>query len=413
MSETIMVPTDSADQTAPKHSNETFFSWLRGNRTAVKRVLAMALFSRFMLVLAGWIANYFQKNPVYQTYIDRGYQFTPHWLIDMWARWDAGWYLSIAGGGYSPGADLGNAYSNMAFFPLYPYLVKAMTFWLPGSVQSAGVLIFAGLILSNLCFLMGMLMLYYLTRRLLGEEKGAERAVLLTLCLPAAFIFSAFYTESLYLLLTLAVCIAAEDDRWLLSAIFASLAALTRANGFVIAVVPAWIYLSRCGWDFRRMGWRWIWFMLVPLAVVMHFAVLYRITGNFFAFFQAQKAWSRGQVTPLQIVIEFLAALNDELPQVGILDRIAYVSYAFAAVWAFIKAKNLRAYMAYAAALVAIYGASGLMYSQTRYTLVVFPVAIFLASRFRDEEKFYLTCAVLAMIQVLLWIGWTNYYWIC
>lgn len=413
MSENLTIPAIAADQPDPTSLNETFFSWLRRDRAAVKRVLKMALFSRLMLLLAGWIANYFQKNPVYQTYIDQGFQFTPHWLIDMWSRWDAGWYLSIAGGGYSPGADLGNAYSNMAFFPLYPCLVRAMTFWLPDSAQSVGVLLLAGLILSNLCFLMSMLMLYFLTRRLIGAEKVAERTVVLTLCLPAAFIFSAFYTESLYLFLTLAVCIAAEDDRWFLSAIFASLAALTRANGFVIVVIPAWIYLSRRKWNFRRIGWRWLWFLLVPLAIAGHFATLYRITGDFFAFFQAQKAWSRGQVTPLQIVIEFLAALNDELPQIGILDRIAYVSYAAVTIWALVKEERLRAYMAYAAALVAVYGASGLMYSQTRYTLVVFPVAIFIASRFRDEKKFYLTCAVLAMIQVLLWIGWTNYYWIC
>ena len=59
------------------------------------------------------------------------------------------------------------------------------------------------------------------------------------------------------------------------------------------------------------------------------------------------------------------------------------------------------------------YGASGLMYSMTRYTLVVFPAAIFASLRIRNEEVFRWLCAALAVIQTLLWIGWTNYYWIC
>ena len=388
-------------------------AWAKTRIVTIRRLLEIMIASRLLLIAAAWIANYYQKNPTYQRYIDQGYQFTPRWLIDMWCRWDSGWYLSIAGGGYDAGAALGEAYSNMAFFPLYPYLVKLLTFWLPDSFRSPALLLTVGLVLSNVCFFLSLALLYYLTMRLLGDEKIAERAVFLLVSLPAAYIFSAFYTESLYLFLSLCVCIAAERDRWFLSALFAALAALTRANGFLIALVPGWIYLARRGRDFRKIGWRWLGFLLVPAALAVHFYTLYLKTGNFFAFFEAQKAWARGTVAPLQIVIEFLAAFNDAQPQVGILDRICFVAFLLLSVRMIVRCEKLRAYGIYALGLMAAYGASGLMYSMTRYTAVVFPVLIYVAAAMKDEEKFRLVCLASGLVQVMLWIGWTNYYWIC
>lgn len=388
-------------------------AWARSRTETMRRLLFMAIGSRLLLILTAWIANYYQKNPTYQRYIDQGFQFTPRWLIDMWCRWDSGWYLSIAGGGYDPGAALGEAYSNMAFFPLYPYLVKLFTFWIPESMRSPALLLTAGLVLSNVCFFLSLVLLYYLTMRLLGDEKIAERTALLLISLPAAFIFSAFYTESLYLFLSLCVCVAAERDRWFLSALFAALATLTRANGFIIALVPVWIYIARRGWDLRKIGWRWLGFLLVPAALVGHFFTLYLKSGNFFAFFEAQKAWARGTVGPIQIAIEFFAAFNDEMPQVGILDRVFFVAFLLLSFRLLMRCEKLRAYGAYALGIMILYGASGLMYSMTRYTAVVFPVLIYVAAAINDEEKFRLVCLTSALAQVMLWIGWTNYYWIC
>ena len=404
---------ERCDSTTSYGGRGRYIAWAKDHGRTVRRLLTLALGSRLLLILAGWIANYYPKNPTYQRYIDQGFQFTPRWLIDMWCRWDSSWYLSIAGGGYSAGESLGNAYSNMAFFPLYPDLVRLLTVWLPSSVQSPALLLTAGLAISNLCFFASIVLLYALTLRLTGEKAVAGRTALLTVCLPAAYIFSAFYTESLFFFLSLCVCVAAERDRWALSAVFAALAALTRANGFVIVLVPAWIYMSRRGWDFRRLGWRWTWFLLVPLAIAAHFFTLYLKTGDFFAFFMAQKAWARGTVSPIGILRESIDALRDPSPQLAILDRAAFLAYLTISACAIWREKTLRAYAVYAAGLMLAYGASGLMYSMTRYTLVVFPAAIFASLRIRNEEAFRWLCAALAVIQTLLWIGWTNYYWIC
>src|SRR3954467_15005723 len=47
---------------------------------------------------------------------------THYSLINMWSRWDAGWYYSIAKSGYKFAPD---QRSNTAFFPVYPMLIRA------------------------------------------------------------------------------------------------------------------------------------------------------------------------------------------------------------------------------------------------------------------------------------------------
>ena len=64
-------------------------AWARARTETMRRLLFMAIGSRLLLILTAWIANYYQKNPTYQRYIDQGFQFTPRWLIDMWCRWDS------------------------------------------------------------------------------------------------------------------------------------------------------------------------------------------------------------------------------------------------------------------------------------------------------------------------------------
>ena len=49
-------------------------------------------------------------------------------LLDLPARWDAGWYLGIANTGYSYASDSTSQYQqNIAFFPAYPMAMRAVS----------------------------------------------------------------------------------------------------------------------------------------------------------------------------------------------------------------------------------------------------------------------------------------------
>ena len=89
-----------------------------------------------------------------------------HNAVNATERQDAARYLSIATQGYRP--DDGSA----AFFPLYPSVVRAVS-WLP-LVGPLG----AALLVSNAAFLAALVMLHALTRFEFGSESMARRAVL-------------------------------------------------------------------------------------------------------------------------------------------------------------------------------------------------------------------------------------------
>ena len=74
-------------------------------------------------------------------------QESSHVLLAVWGRWDAVHYLDIATQGYRG--------TNMAFFPLYPLLIRIV-----GSL--AGNHLVAGLLISNASFFFGLLYLYKL-----------------------------------------------------------------------------------------------------------------------------------------------------------------------------------------------------------------------------------------------------------
>ena len=148
-------------------------------------------------------------------------QESSHVLLAVWGRWDAVHYLDIATQGYH-GTD-------MAFFPLYPLLIRIV-----GAL--AGNHLIAGLLISNASFFFGLLYLY----KLLEHEYDravARRAIFYVSIFPTAVYFAAVYTESLFFMLTVASFYYMRERMWWVAGALGFFAALTRVEG-VLLVVP-------------------------------------------------------------------------------------------------------------------------------------------------------------------------------
>jgi Gpi18-like mannosyltransferase len=158
------------------------------------------------------------------------------WLWAPWQREDAIWYTAIATRGYSSN-DL-----STAFFPLFPALIRALTSLLPINGIAAGLLISSAAVA-------GAFALFY---RLVYEEAGQEtarRALIYLATFPTAFFLFAVYAESLFLLLVLGTWWSARNGHWGWACVCGGLAALTRAQGFLVVVPLAIIF-----WDQWRAG---------------------------------------------------------------------------------------------------------------------------------------------------------------
>ncbi|WP_435837743.1 hypothetical protein [Streptomyces chrestomyceticus] len=156
-------------------------------------------------------------------------------------RWDSGWYLGIADHGYSFAFDEnGPDESNLAFFPLYPVVVKAVAGVTPGSRASVGVAVAVG------CALLAAWGIFAVGDRLYGARVGTVLAVLWG-ATPVAVVQWMGYTESLFTALVAWSLYAVLTDRWVTAGVLCLLAGLTRPTGLALvaavcvsAVVALW-----------------------------------------------------------------------------------------------------------------------------------------------------------------------------
>ena len=237
-------------------------------------------------------------------------------LFSPLARWDAVWYLTVADDGYES-ADS----PRQAFFPLYPLLVRAGGQLAGGS---RGALLIAAYIVALAAFLGAL----YFFHRLVSLELGRERAgpALLLLCVfPASFFFGAPYSESVFLLASVAAFWAARNGLWMWAGIAGGAAAATRSAGLLLLLPLAYLYLFGPREDRRpdterephalRPAYRLrpdaAWLLLVPLGIGLYAAYLGIEYGEPLSFQTAQDFWNREFRGPLVGIWDGVSAAFD------------------------------------------------------------------------------------------------------
>lgn len=175
------------------------------------------------------------------------------------ARWDAGHYLAIAQHGYD------RAYLT-PFFPLYPALIHAVS-WITRSGLAAGMLI------SFVAFWVGLELTWRLTNLELGP-RAADATVLLLAFAPLSFFFTAIYSESLFLALSVGALYAARQHRWALAGTLTALATLTRNSGLLLLVPVALMYFLVHRKVDRNLAW-----LLLPFAGLLGFLAFLTTQG--------------------------------------------------------------------------------------------------------------------------------------
>ncbi|MFJ5640289.1 hypothetical protein [Streptomyces sp. NPDC093223] len=143
-------------------------------------------------------------------------------------QWDSRWYLGIADHGYTHALGTAFDHNNLAFFPLYPLLVKAVAVLTPGTRASTGLGIawVASLVAAWGVFAVG--------DRLAGRRVGVLLTVLWA-AYPVGLVQWMGYTESLFTAFAAWTLYAVLDERWLWAAAGSVLAGLTRPTGVAVA----------------------------------------------------------------------------------------------------------------------------------------------------------------------------------
>lgn len=310
------------------------------------------------------------------------------WL-DIWGVWDTGWYLGIAANGYSaiPDALLNNQ-ANYAFFPLYPLLMRLLSF-------DNNNIYLTGIIISNICLLISCIFLYCLTD-LDGDRDIAIRSVKYMIVFPTAFILSGVFTESLFLALALACFYYARKGNWFLVGLLGFFLSLTRSLGVFIILPVLYEYLKS-----KPIGRDIFFLLMIPVGLLLFMACNYCLTGDLLAFMHIQSEWGRSLANPLHTLYNGLIGSGNANIFPGL---FAIISLSMLILF---YTKIRFSYWIFGMYSVIIPLLSGL-YSMPRITLVIFPLFILLARLTKQSDLDQMLVIFLALLQGCLMVFWSN-----
>ncbi|HEY0873501.1 MAG TPA: mannosyltransferase family protein [Vicinamibacterales bacterium] len=337
-------------------------------------------------------------------------------VLELFERWDAWWYFRIARQGYLYRSFFDPVQeSEVAFFPALPLLMRA------GRVVLDVNLWLAGIIIVTLAFVWGLTYVYRLAR--LDVPPAEARASVMFLAFyPFAVCYSAVLTESLFLLAAAGAFFHFRRGELWKAGLFGFFIGLLRPNGFQLAVPLGLMALLPFA---RHRGWiprteqgpvtnvRWP-DLLVQLAIaalpilgmLLYAEHLDRLTGNPFAFVEAQQAWGRKPLGILDILNDRWALIRTEgwsgyvdLHMAEILDGAAAL-LGLAAIWP-VTRRFGAAYGVFVAMTVLPPIISLGALSLGRFTAPLFPIFLWLGTSVPSERRPYLL-AVFAAGQALI-----------
>lgn len=308
------------------------------------------------------------------------WRVSSHEVANLLARWDTFFYYTIATTGYDWDPTIFRHY-NVVFFPLYPMLMR----W--GGIALGGHPLIAGLIVSLTAFAAALALLYRLARLELGDDYG-WRVILLIATFPYALYFSAVYTESLFLLLSVGAFYAMRRGRPGWAAACGLAAGLTRPNGFwlalPLALIAIWPPPSPTEEPRRRRLAVSLAAAAAPIVGVVIFSgyLLFRF-GDPIAWVHGQAAWG------VPLMLRHGAPDPGKLPGEPAIKPIEVITWignivAFGAAAGAIRPISKRLGPAYGAWIVVnIFPpvAAHLFMSLGRFVSVLFPVFFWLALR--------------------------------
>ncbi len=237
-------------------------------------------------------------------------------FVNLQARWDTGWYLTVAIDGYSyDAAHPADQQQDIVFFPAFPILMRGAGRLL-GGASTAYLL--GGTLISLGAFLWALTYLFRFARDTLGDADQAETAMWLLAAYPFAIFFSAAYSEALYLVGVVGAFYHFRRREFVRAGLWGLLAGLDRAPGCFLSVslgfmaispwLPAWLVGGRGqgpgtrdhgpatkdqGLTFRGLTTALVSAAMPGIGVLLFSGYVWYLTGHPLAWEEGHAAWGR------------------------------------------------------------------------------------------------------------------------
>jgi Gpi18-like mannosyltransferase len=153
-------------------------------------------------------------------------------FVNLFSRWDSGWYKNIATNGYPAGHPAGE----WAFFPLYPVVIGTIARLFTRFFSFTNALDLAGFLVSNVAFFVSAYFFGKLTKEIFHSSKIAFTATVFFCFWAGAAFYSMLYSESLFMALALISFYYLEEETLDRAVLFGFLASFVRSDGFLVMI---------------------------------------------------------------------------------------------------------------------------------------------------------------------------------
>lgn len=346
-------------------------------------------------------------------------------LINLSARWDANWYMTIVTEGYSFRPDAPDLQQNIVFFPAYPMLVRVAGRLLGGTLISYSI---AGVLISWAAFLGALIYFYALARETLDDDH-AVYAQWLIAAYPFALFYGAMYTEALFLLGVTGAFYHFTKGQLVRASVWGLVVGLTRPPGFLVAVplallaIAPWLPRSVAGGPqgplFRgRSTAKALGAAAMPgIGTLIYSAYIWRVTGDPLAWAAGHLAWGRNY----QGLAALVSDRYDWISHAGLLGYVATlphdllnalgVVFVLAAAWPVARRLGLAYAVLILISILPPLAAGGLI-SAGRFSAVLFPAFIWLAGVVPRPHRagWIATFAAIQALNAALFYTWRPLY---
>jgi hypothetical protein len=339
--------------------------WYNTVPYSLKIAILVALVTKFVIYVVGFAA-------AYSTALSQGYSTEPTGLfLNMFDHWDGPHYLYLAQYGYTNQGDPANF---IVFFPLYPLLVRLVTF-------DFSLVNLSGLIVSNVASIVAVIYLFKLAK-LDYTDSIAKKAVLFLCVFPTTYFMSAPFTEGLFLVLVIASLYYARNANWAAAGFLGCLSALTRIGGLVLLPALLVEYFHQRGWKLKTLDYKILFSLLPAVGFMIYLLINYLVMGDFLSFLTIQREhffetfgpvdglkgawnWPSHSVYPDSITIGYA--------------QIIFAAFGLAMMFAALKLKLRPSYQVYMLLTWAVTVSTSFWISIPRYVLAMFPLFFVLA----------------------------------
>ena len=263
-------------------------------RTALKEATWVFVLSRFTILLVSYICVVLLPQSGQMLPLNCTSHIHPNPCFLAWYHFDAIVYAIVADVGYS-------STPNVAFFPLWPLLIHIGSLPLEGHFPFSSYVV--ALLLANICFFFALVLLYCLLSQDF-DASLAKKALFYLAFYPYALFFFVGYTESLFLLLSVAIFLLLRRGKtldWWFAGSIGFLAALARSTGVLLSIPYLIMYVRHFWVAEKHDQTRWlpkigtlVPIILFPMGIVAYLLYLGYTKGNPFIF-QVEEAsnWHR------------------------------------------------------------------------------------------------------------------------